>query len=91
MPTHTSAVTIGCLFGKIEPIITSNYVTIGGEELYPQGIVTVFRSWTENEGKLRRKSLKNVLHFSYSLVNILNETALEKAMNYNEVIWVLIK
>ena len=69
---------------KIDPIIYNRVVNIGGKDIITKGIVTVSWSWTNDEGKLHKKKLNNVLYFIDSPVNKISATALDESMKHDE-------
>ena len=76
---------------KIYTIIYNGLATIGVNDIVSKGIDTVRCYQTDDEGKLHKNKLNNVIYFLYSTVNILMTNALAVFTNYYEVIWVLTK
>ena len=63
--------------GDIRPIsMNEGVVTIGGSDHFPTGVGNVKASWTDDNGVTFNKTLKNVLYFPSSPVNIISCHAL---------------
>ena len=76
---------------KKEPIIFDGVATIGGKDLFPDGIGAVIWSFTDSKRQLHTNKLSNVLYFTYLPVNIKIETALSESMKNDEGTWVQTK
>ena len=76
---------------KTNPIISNGVAVIGGKYLIPKRIDTVRCYCTDDDGKMQKNRLNNVLYFTDSPVNILSAIELTKSMKYDEVTWVRTK
>ena len=76
---------------NIHHIISNIVATIGGKYIIQKRIDTVSWSWTDDEGKLHKKKLNNILYFPGPTVNVLIATALDESMKEYEGTWVLTK
>ena len=74
---------------NIEPIISNEVGTIGGNNIITKSIGTVIWYWTDDDVKMHKNELNNLLYFTDSPFNIISATVLAELMKDDEGTWVL--